>query len=77
MEIITRLDEYSDVHADLSGVTVLNKNAQKNDPSLIPLTKAVETVARHQGAGYSPSTNIIVTSENSLSRNENEKNSFP
>ena len=43
--------------ADLTEVTVVEKNPQKNIPPLMPLTEVVEAVARHQEAGYSLSTN--------------------
>ena len=57
LEVITRLDEYGNPQADLTEVTVVGKNPQKNIPPLVPLTEVVEAVARHQEAGYSPSTN--------------------
>lgn len=55
-EIITRLDEYGNVDADLTEVTVVPKYNKKENPPTTPLSAAVERVAQHQGAGSSPST---------------------
>ncbi len=74
LEIITRLDEYGNPQADLTEVTMIEKNPQKNIPPLEPLTEVVESVARHQEAGYSPSTNNKVHSDNQKVNPVSEKN---
>lgn len=45
-----------DVDVDLTEVTVTTRSRAKENPPTIPLSTAVEQVAIHQGAGYSPST---------------------
>lgn len=45
-----------DVDVDLTEVTVTTRSRAKENPPTIPLSAAVEQVAIHQGAGYSPST---------------------
>ena len=70
LEVITRLDEYGNPQADLTEVTVIEKNPQKNIPPLSPLTEVVEAVARHQEAGYSPSTKDTIPQSGEKS-NEN------
>ena len=45
-----------DVDVDLTEVTVTTRSRAKESPPTIPLSAAVEQVAIHQGAGYSPST---------------------
>jgi len=59
-DVITRLDEYGNANANLSEVTVVmtkKKYSEKNPPpEFRPLTEVVEAVAKHQAAGFSPST---------------------
>ena len=45
-----------DVDVDLTEVTVTTRSRAKESPPTIPLSAAVEQVAQHQGAGFSPST---------------------
>lgn len=56
IEVVTRLDEFGNVTADLTEVTVVTRDRGKKNPPTIPLSAAVEKVAQHQGAGFSPST---------------------
>ena len=58
LEIVTRLDEFGNVNADLTEVTVVvtRKKVEKETPPSTPLTEVVEAVAQHQAAGFSPST---------------------
>ena len=59
IEVITRLDEYGNAKANLGEVTVIVQHArgkQTPPPKFRPLTEVVETVAKHQAAGFSPST---------------------
>jgi len=67
MDIITRLDDYGNINANLTEVTFLGKGKDDETPPPKPLTEAVETVARHQAAGLSPSTkdNINASGEKS------------
>ena len=74
LEVITRLDEYGNPQADLTEVTVVEKNPQRKAPPLAPLTEVVEAVARHQEAGYSPSTTNNITSPDSKVNPVSEKN---
>ena len=58
-EVVTRLDEYGNAKANLGEVTVIvqhKRNKQTPPPKFRPLTEVVETVAKHQAAGFSPST---------------------
>jgi len=77
-DIVTRLDEYGNVNANLSEVTVVmtkKKYTEKNPPPVFrPLTEVVEAVAKHQAAGFSPSTtaNNIANSSDSR-KGEGEK----
>ncbi|MBQ7177387.1 MAG: hypothetical protein IJS08_08235, partial [Victivallales bacterium] len=72
MEVITRLDDYGNVHADLSEVTVLTTKSKKDSPQTRPLSEVVETVAQHQAAGFSPTTktNILPTKESASQEGE-------
>ena len=58
LEIVTRLDEFGNVNADLTEVTVVvtRKKGETTNPPSRPLTEVVEAVAQHQAAGFSPST---------------------
>lgn len=59
LEIVTRLDVYGNAQANLSEVTVMVKRKRKKEtppPMYRPLTEVVEAVAKHQAAGFSPST---------------------
>ena len=59
LEIVTRLDEYGNVEADLTEVTVVvtrKKCPEITEPPPMPLAEVVKTVAQHQAAGFSPST---------------------
>ena len=58
LEIVTRLDEFGNVNADLTEVTVVvtRKKGERENPPSTPLTEVVEAVAQHQAAGFSPST---------------------
>ena len=56
IQVVTRVDyEGAGIH-NLAEVTVLLMNARKNTPPLKLLSEVVESVERHQGAGYLPST---------------------
>lgn len=57
VEIITKLDKYGNVNADLVEITALISGKNKVVPPPKPLTEVVEAVAHHQEAGYLPSTN--------------------
>ena len=59
-DIITRPDEYGNLDADLTEVTVLSKNKQKEAPPHKPLAEVVETVAKHQAAGFIPPTDSSI-----------------
>ena len=53
------LDEYGNARANLGEVTVIVQHAREKQtppPKFRPLTEVVETVAKHQAAGFSPST---------------------
>lgn len=59
MEVVTRLDVFGNADANLAEVTVIatrKKNLVIPPPKSRPLTEVVETVAKHQAAGFSPST---------------------
>ena len=59
MEVVTRLDVFGNADANLAEVTVVatrKKNMVIPPPKSRPLTEVVETVAKHQAAGFSPST---------------------
>ena len=60
MEVVTRLDAFGNADANLAEVTVIATHRRKKGipPSTIrrPLTEVVGTVAKHQAAGFSPST---------------------
>ena len=59
VEVITRLDEYGNAKANLGEVTVIVQHSRKKPmppPKFRPLTEVVEAVAKHQAAGFSPST---------------------
>jgi len=60
LEIVTRLDQFGNAEANLGEVTVIAKHKRKVDPppKFRPLTEVVETVAKHQAAGFSPSTTV-------------------
>ena len=60
LEIVTRLDEFGNVNADLTEVTVVvtRKKGERETPPSTPLTEVVEAVAQHQAAGFSPSTDV-------------------
>ena len=60
LEIITRVDYAGTGVHNLFEVTVLIKNVQKKSPPTKPLSEVVETVERHQGAGYLPPTEGII-----------------
>ena len=74
VEIITKLDKYGNINADLVEVTALISGKNKVVPPPKPLTEVVEAVAnRHQEAGYLPSTkdNLPSTAENASGEFEN------
>jgi len=76
LEIITRLDEYGNINANLTEVTaLLSKKEAKINPPRNPLSEVVEAVAQHQAAGFSPSTNLNITSFDEKSSAETEKRS--
>ena len=59
MEVVSRLDEYGNADANLGEVTVVVRHKGKKEcppPNFRPLTEVVEAVAKHQAAGFSPST---------------------
>ena len=59
LEVVTRLDEFGNVDADLTEVTVVvtrKKVPEITEPPPMPLAEVVKTVAQHQAAGFSPST---------------------
>ena len=59
MEVVTRLDAFGNADANLAEVTVIatrKKIKGSPPPKFRPLTEVVETVAKHQAAGFSPST---------------------
>ena len=59
LEVVTRLDEFGNVDADLTEVTVVvtrKKVLEITEPPPMPLAEVVKTVAQHQAAGFSPST---------------------
>ena len=65
LEVVTRLDSFGNADANLAEVTVVSMHKRKhgnnvNPPSkhYRPLTEVVETVAKHQAAGFSPSTTV-------------------
>lgn len=60
LEIITRVDYAGTGAHNLFEVSVLIKNVQKKSPPTKPLSEVVETVERHQGAGYLPPTERII-----------------
>ena len=61
-EIITRLDKYGDINANLAEVTLLVKgNAKNYKPQLKPIAEVVKDVAYHQSAGYSLLSNKNIT----------------
>lgn len=75
IQIITRVDYDGPGMHNLAEVTVLLMNARKNAPPIKLLSEVVESVERHQGAGYLPSTttgNIpnSVASDNPRGRSE-------
>lgn len=55
VSIVTRLDKYGNVDADLAEVTA-NTPRKMKLPPFTPLTEAVRRVAIHQGSGASPVT---------------------
>ena len=71
MEIITRLDQYGNINADLTEVTTVIKRKNKKNPPHRPLTEVVESVASHQGADYS-----LSTIDNLQHENEKVKSGF-
>jgi len=58
LEVVTRLDQFGNAEANLGEVTVIAKHKRKETPppKFRPLTEVVEAVAKHQAAGFSPST---------------------
>ena len=61
IEVVTRLDLFGNAQANLSEVTAIvtrRGNKRNPPPKNRPLTEVVETVAKHQAAGFSPSTTI-------------------
>ena len=63
LEVVTRLDLFGNVDANLAEVTVVAMHKKAREKESIPppkyyrpLTEVVETVAKHQAAGFSPST---------------------
>jgi len=58
LEVVTRLDQFGNAEANLGEVTVIAKHKRKENPppKFRPLTEVVEAVAKHQAAGFSPST---------------------
>lgn len=72
MEVVTRLDAFGNADANLAEVTVVATHRRKNGipPSTIrrPLTEVVEAVAKHQAAGFSPSTTESSIANASLER---------
>lgn len=63
LEVVTRLDEFGNVEADLTEVTVVvtrKKCVETTEPPPMPLAEVVKTVAQHQAAGFSPSTVSLV-----------------
>lgn len=77
MNVITRLDDYGNINADLTEVTVVTKGKNTKSPPPKPLAEVIEAVVRHQEAGYSPPTkdNIPSADENaSPGTGKNEEN---
>ena len=72
MEVVTRLDAFGNADANLAEVTVVATHRRKKGipPSTIrrPLTEVVEAVAKHQAAGFSPSTTESSIANASLER---------
>ena len=72
MEVVTRLDAFGNADANLAEVTVIATHRRKKGipPSTIrrPLTEVVEAVAKHQAAGFSPSTTESSIANASLER---------
>ena len=65
LEVVTRLDLFGNVDANLAEVTVVATHKKKREKEISPppkhyrpLTEVVETVAKHQAAGFSPSTTV-------------------
>jgi len=56
MDVMTSLDEYGNINADLTEVTVVMGGGNVPSTDYSPLTRAVEVVALHQADGYSVST---------------------
>ena len=63
LEVVTRLDLFGNVDANLAEVKVVAMHKKAREKGSIPppkyyrpLTEVVETVAKHQAAGFSPST---------------------
>ena len=56
MDVMTSLDEYGNINADLTEVTVVMRDGKAPSTDYSPLTRAVEVVALHQADGYSVST---------------------
>jgi len=58
LEVVARLDQFGNAEANLGEVTVIAKHKRKENPppKFRPLTEVVEAVAKHQAAGFSPST---------------------
>ncbi len=67
IEIVTRLDDFGNINANLTEVTAVIKGKKLDNPPHAPLTEVVEAVACHQGAGYSPSTNNNINGFGDLS----------
>ncbi len=60
MDIITRLDEYGNVDADLTEITAVMVGKETPPLKCEPLTEVVRKVAIHQADGYSPLTGDII-----------------
>ena len=56
LNVVTRLDEYGNIDADLTEVTVVIRNVKRGSPRPMSLAEAVENMVVHQGTGYSRST---------------------
>lgn len=74
LEIITRLDDYGNINADLTEVTVLLIKKNLKYPPHRPLTEVVEAVAFHQGAGYPLPTINNLQHENEKVKSDLQKN---
>lgn len=78
MEVATRLDAFGNANANLAEVTVIamrKKDNRNPPPKSRPLAEVVETVAKHQAAGFSPSTkaDIVAFSDRESKGGSGEK----